>query len=282
MNHVATISAETATVSRTFRLPLVSEFENPKTLDVPAPPDVWYALPDRFFDGLRTAAQFRGMELHCPSDWKARVHFDNGNLYATDGAALIEYDAGPSDAPYLCLSKGVIALLKAFGPPREVAVERRADGYQVTHYRWDGKRLSIPFFFRMAPIDKVRAMLDAYDWTDLHPVSAHWKDQIAGHFNFKMARNNRGYSGHGLIYVSTDRIVGGFFDDDHTTELRIDTHAEMDVSLKKDDLLRVLKVADEIKFIHQEDQHRLLFRGQHLRGILVAHRPKDPIPELAS
>lgn len=282
MKHVAAISAETATVSRTFRLPLVCDFVNPNTLDVPAPPDVWHTLPDRFFDGLCVSVVFTGRQHAGLQDWMSQAHFDTGKIYATDGAVLIEYDAGPSDAPYLCHGKVDVALLKAFGSPREVAVEKGAAGRNVIHYRWDGKRLSIPTLLHRCPTDKLLSMLDAFDWTDLHPVSAHWKEQVTGHFNFKMAQNNRGYSGHGLIHFSTDRIVGGYFDHDHTTELRIDTHAEMDVSLKKDDLLQVLKVADEIKFIHQEDQHRLLFRGEHLRGILVAHRPKDPISELAS
>lgn len=97
-----------------------------------------------------------------------------------------------------------------------------------------------------------------------------------------MARPDRAISGHGLFHVSTDRIVGGSYDDEFTTELRIETHAEVDVSLNKDAFLRVLRVANEIKFTHLEDQHRLLFRGEHVRGILVAHRPKDPIPELTA
>lgn len=267
MNQVSKIEGA-GSVSRVFNLPL--ETFDSELLQADAPPtDDWHALPDRFLNGIDFASRFTGSApkksrkkkkpskaevakpIHC-------VHCHDGKVYATDNKLVIEYDVGEYDLSF-ALSVGQVRLIKAFG-----AAPSLVDVGEALHFRWDnGQSLSLCHSPNRS-VD-LGQLFDPHDWNDLHRISDDWRAQVIGHFSFKPVRNNDG-----LMQIYPDRITGGVFDNRPDTELRIETHTAREVVFEQATLLNAVKIATEIKFVHDGDHSRLLFRGENVRGIAAS------------
>lgn len=255
-------------VSRVFNLPLETFDGELLHSDVP-PTGNWHALPDGFLNGIDFASRFTGSSPKASRKKKkpseadfARpihyVHFHEGKVYATDNKLVIEYDAGECDLSF-ALSVGQVRLIKAFG-----VAPSQADVGEAVHFKWDnGQRLSLSHSPNRS-VD-LGQLFGPHDWNDLHCISDDWQAQVIGHFSFKPVRNNDG-----LMQLYPDRITGGVFDNRPDTELSIETHTAREVVFEQATLLKAVKIATEIKFVHEGEHSRLLFRGENVRGIAAS------------
>ncbi|WP_432448919.1 hypothetical protein [Aliiroseovarius marinus] len=255
-------------VSRVYRLPLKAFDGELMCFDAPQA-DNWYLLPERFLEGIDFASRFTGSapktsrKKKKPSKAEATtpincVHLHDGKTYATDNKLVIEYDTGECDLSF-SLSVRQVRLIKAFGTaPSQVSVGETA------HFRWEnGSSLSLCHSPNRS-VD-LSQLFDPHDWNDLHSISNDWQAQVIGHFSFKPVRDNDG-----LMQIYPDRITGGVFDNRPDTELRIETHTAHEVAFEQATLLNAIKIATEIKFVHDGDHSRLLFRGKNVRGIAAS------------
>lgn len=270
MKHAAKIEPG---ISRVFSLPL--ETFDGKLLHFNAPQaDDWYALADRFLDGIAFASRFTGSvpmtsrKKKKPSEVEVTrpihcVHVHDGKAYATDNKLVIEYDVGECK-PSFALSVPQVRMIKAFG----VAPSKVSVGESV-HFRWDSEQREHDriLSLRHSPNRSVdlSQLFDPYDWSDLHSLSDDWRAQVIGHFSFKPIRDNDG-----LMQIYPDRIAGGIFDHRPDTELRIETHTAREVVFEQAPLLNAVKIATEIKFVHDRDHSRLLYKGKNVRGIAAS------------
>jgi len=272
VNQVAKIEKS---LGRVFCLTHSTLGEQLHKITPPAADTEWQPLPERFLSGITFASRFTGSANYFPDrSYVERVHGSDGKAYATDGQSLVEYDIGA--APAFALEPKRIAMIKSFGDaPTHISVE--GDRQQ---FKWaNGNYLTIGD--SRSPVDeqaveRICKVFDAHDWADFRKVDANWRDQIIGFCSFKVARENDG-----LIHFTPDRIVGGRFDNFPDMQLTIETYAECDVTFEQKQLLRVLKVADEFKFVHGEDVSHFLFKAENVRGMVVLNRPVEPVPVLS-
>ena len=73
-----------------------------------------------------------------------------------------------------------------------------------------------------------------------------------------------------MLTIFPDRITGGIFDNRADTELCIETHADREEKFEMGVFLKAVKLATEVKFVHDGDHARLLFRGANVRGIAAS------------
>jgi len=240
---------------------------------VPPTDTDWQALPERFLDGITFVSRFTGNANHIPErGYVERVHCSGGKAYATDGQSLVEYGMGAS--PSFSIQPAKIALLKSFGDaPTHIGVEGNRQ-----QYKWaSGNYLTTATGFEDGKVvEKFIQVFDAHDWDDFRKMDSAWRDQIVGHFSYKLARDNDG-----MIHFAPDRIVGGRFDNHPDTQLSIETYVEKNVTFEQKQLLRALKVAEEFKFVHGDDASHFLFKAENVRGMVILNRPIDAVPVLS-
>lgn len=241
-------------VSRTFSLPLQAFGSKLVTFSLPHA-DKWHALPARFLDGIDFASRLLG----------SKVYVADGKALTTNNKVAIEYDMAVECPVDLSLTVKEVRAIKAFG-----SSPSRASVLDKQQFKWaNGSSLALSSSSRRD--DAIIKLLDSHDWRDLHAVNEQWRAQIIGHFSFKAIRGESD-----LLTLFPDRIVGGIFYGRPHTELRIETHTERQVVFEKAVLLKALKVATEIKFIHDGDHCRLLFRGENLRGVAASQQRVSP------
>jgi len=271
VNQVAKIEKS---LGRVFCPPHVPSCDAPREIVPPTDTD-WVALPERFLDGITFASRFIGNANHIPErGYVERVHCADGKAFATDGQSLVEYGMGAS--PSFSLQPAKIALLKSFGEaPTQIGVEdvrqwfKWANGNYLTI---GGSRSSID----ERAVERICTVFDAHDWDNFRKMDSAWRDQIIGHFSYKLARENVG-----MIHFASDRIVGGRFDSHPDTQLSIETYVEQDVTFEQKQLLRAFKVAEEFRFVHGDGASHFQFKAANVRGMVILNRPLDPIPVLS-
>lgn len=246
-------------VSRVYRLPL-EHLPVGSEDDPPARDPKWYNLPEGFLSGVTLASKYVGSRPSFPErQFITHVHVEGGKAYATDNKLAVEIDMGADCPLALTLSVKQVRAIKAF-----VTAPSHAGVCGRQNFKWpDGRRLAIPKLSDGG--GRVRAMFDRFDWNDFHAVDPAWRAQIVGHFSFKPLRENDG-----LLTVFPDRITGGIFDNRADTELLIETHAGREEQFEMGVFLNAVKLATEVRFVHDGDHARLLFRGANVRGIAVS------------
>lgn len=267
MNQVAKIEGLTG---QAYRLPFAHR-SDPFTFTPPAADTEWHPLPD-ILDGITFATRFTGSSKGYGED---RAHLDHvhvarGKVFAADTKCLVEYDVG--ECPDFSILPVRVAQIKAFGEaPSHVSLDQRLK------LKWsNGNTLITRFRTFSRKIDAFEKLLAAHEWDDFVTMDPDWRDQIIGQFSYKPARENEG-----LIHFTPDRIVGGPEDKRPTTQLPTVTHAQADVTFHQMQLLRALKVADALKFVHGDGVSHFLFKAENVRGIMVLDRPLDPVPVLS-
>ncbi|MFT4784262.1 MAG: hypothetical protein ACI9IV_002005, partial [Paracoccaceae bacterium] len=222
-------------------------------IKLPASRTKWVELPKRFIDGITFASRFTGNAKGYTVDraYIERVNGAHGTVYASDNRTVVEYNIGSSRA--FTITPKRIALLKSFGDaPSHMSAEENH-----LRFKWSSGNF-LTFGNALTPTDeltrKIGVLFDAHDWNDFRKMDSTWRDQIVGHFSYKLDRDNDG-----LIHFAPDRIVGGRSDYRPDTQLSIETHVGKDVTFEQKQLLRAFKVAEEFKFAHGEDASYFLF-----------------------
>lgn len=270
MNQVAKIE-KSSSAGRIYNLPLESWSGELLSYEPPCTETEWHALPERFLDGLIFASRFAGRE----KTYVDYLQVLGSKVYATDNITLVEYDMGAETAPYLSHTAMQVAKIKAFG---DCPTHASADA-ERQHLKWaNGNHLAFALENLTYPnkVEEFDALFDAEEWNNFQKVDAGWRDQIIGHFSFKPMRDNDG-----LMYFTPDRIVGGVFDDRPDTQLTIETYTRGEVTFEQAQFLRVLKIAKEIRFVHEKDHARLLFKAENVRGIVAPQHLTKTTPDLS-
>ena len=255
-------------VSRVFNLPLGTSDGDPMHMDAPPTSD-WHPLPERFLEGIDFASKFIGTAKGRSAGWRKVefAHVMSGKVFATNNLLIVEHDIGRCDLTCTLTLKQV-RMIKAFGAtPTHAVVVGETTSERILHFKWaDGNRLSLRHSFD--PASELSDLFDSYDWEGFAHVDDEWRAQVVGHFSFKPLRDNDG-----LLTVYPDRITGGIFDNRPDTELLIETHSGREVAFEQATFLKAVKIASGMKFIHDGDHSRLLFKGEHTRGIAASrHR----------
>lgn len=247
-----------ARVSRAYSLPLETFGGTLMTFDLPSAEVEWHALPEQFLPSIDFVSR------HLDST----VYVSNGKTFAANNATMaVEHNAGEACPFGLVLTPKEVRTVKSFGSAPSHAFAGALPGTRQ-EFRWaNGSRLSLPYSDpSSSKAEQIAALLDGFDWNNLHEVDSIWRGQVAGHFSFKPVR---GESGH--LWIHPDRIVSGIFDSRPDTELSIETFADRKVVFERKVFLSVLKVATAIKFVYGDQTH-LLFRGENIRGVAIGLR----------
>ena len=274
VNQVAKIEE---TASKAYSLPFAHRSDDFLKIMPPAADTEWHSLPF-ILDGITFAARFIGSSKMWGSHraYLDYVHVVGGKVFATDGKCLVERSVG--DCPDFSILPAQIAQIRAFGDdPSDVNLDNHL------MLKWPNGNFLVTRF-RTFPdlVEKVTPHFAAHDWNDFVKMDPDWRDQVIGHFSYKLARSTVvGGHNEGRIHFTPDRIVGGPSDRQPDRQLRIVTHAQSDVTFTQMQLLRALKVADEFKFVHGPDVSHFLFKAANVRGVIVLDRPLDPVPVLS-
>ncbi|MEL6467871.1 MAG: hypothetical protein AAFQ58_23150 [Pseudomonadota bacterium] len=262
MKHAPNIAPN---VSRDFTLPLEVYGGELLTFELPDLGGEWQPLPEHFLEGISFTSRFTASGSHYPW-WMQTVHVFGGSIIGTNNRAIVEYSAGEGELE-CALSVKQVRLIKAIGSrPTQVNTPARPTADKYLHFKWqNGSRLALSRLMR--PEQRLRKLFSRVAWNEFSAVDENWRAQILGHFSFKPIKDNSG-----LITIYPERVTGGVFDNRADIELPIKTPTEREVVFEQAHLLSVLKVASEIKFIHEGDHSKLLFKADNVRGFLAARQ----------
>jgi len=198
------------------------------------------------------------------------AHVLDGKVIATNNVTIVEHDIGSCDLA-CALTVKQCRVIKACGAtPTHAAVSGDSSLERNLDLKWDnGNRLSLSR--TRDPSSDLSDLFGYYDWDGFASVDEDWRAQVVGHFSFKPLLGNDG-----LLTVYPDRIAGGIFDNRPDTELRIETYSGREVAFGQATFLNALKVASEIKFVHEGDHSRLLFKSENVRGIVASRHRVQP------
>ena len=260
-------------VSRQFDLPFAWLYGEQLTFELPAESLNWHRLPDRFLEGIELLAKFAGKVKDLPGGQFADrrqvqegeyiffVHVRGAKALATDNATLIEFDLGSSAHLDFSLNAKHIRALKAFGTSPESCGDTSHFGIA---FKWpSGNIVTLKNRHRF---QKPRTdYLDQWGWDNFHAVSDHWRNQIIGHFSFRPTAGETG-----ILHITPSGFSSGLLDNDPAQKLSVPTHCQVNLQFQKKRFLDVIKVASEIKFVHEDDRDLLLFKGERIRGVATA------------
>lgn len=282
MNDVAQIERTTAS-GRSFRLPLEMYQGQLVEAEMPRVEVNWSALPDCYLDGIDFASRFLGTGKGRSKSYGhvELVHVDGSKIYGGDNLTLVEYVIG-GNFPYHAHTSKDVRILKGLGSPTHLSLdtpqEKAPDSGEINRFEHfksaNGNRLSRlspDLYFESYP-KQFDALFDGHDWSEMSEITDDWRAQVVGAFSSKPISGNDG-----LLHFTSDSIVGGIFDNRPDIELRIETFAKGAACFEQSQFLRMIKVAQKIKFVHSQDQVRVLFTFENGRGI-VAGRIQSQVP----
>lgn len=259
MNQIADIEPA---VSRTYNLPLVEDCsflpEAPRFKD-----NKWKPLPERFLAGIEFASRFTAVPVDGPQTYYiAAIHVSGKRATTTDGKTLVEFDLGGAVPCDMSLTVQEMRVLRAFGTsPSHVSKLSGTDSR--LHFRWvTGASLALKPTGYTAP-PAVRSLVAKLEWSGMTPVDALWRGQIVGQFSVKPDRDQTD-----LLYVHPDRIESSAYGSQSQVRLPLTTHSPVYTVYDRPQIIRAIKIAEQVKFVERPEGTFFQFSAENIRGVV--------------